>query len=57
MTVQVIDVNRDLGAERRVAAETFRRSLTARGTFAVRLISSPGRRLNDCRAITPSGFL
>jgi hydrogenase nickel incorporation protein HypB len=42
MSVQTISVNRDLGAERRTAAEAFRRELTARGTFVVRLISSPG---------------
>jgi hydrogenase nickel incorporation protein HypB len=42
MSQKTIEVNRDLRAERRAAAEAFRRELTARGTFAVRLLSSPG---------------
>lgn len=42
MSVRTIHVNRDLAAERRAAAEAFRRELTTRGTYVVRLISSPG---------------
>jgi hydrogenase nickel incorporation protein HypB len=42
MSVHTIEVQRDLQAERRAAADAFRRDLSARGVFAVRLISSPG---------------
>jgi hydrogenase nickel incorporation protein HypB len=42
MSVHTIDVGRDLRAERRAAADAFRSELSARGTFTVRLISSPG---------------
>ena len=42
MNIQTIEVNRDLRAERRAAADAFRRELATRGTYTVRLISSPG---------------
>lgn len=42
MSQQTIEVNRDLRAERRAAAEAFRCGLSDRGTYVVRLISSPG---------------
>lgn len=42
MTVQTIELGRDLRAEQRAAAEAFRRARTAEGTLVVRLISSPG---------------
>jgi hydrogenase nickel incorporation protein HypB len=37
-----IAVQRDLRAERRAAAEAFRRRMSAQGTLVVRLLSSPG---------------
>jgi len=37
-----IHVDRDIRAERRAAAERFRRQMTEQGTLVVRLISSPG---------------
>jgi hydrogenase nickel incorporation protein HypB len=39
---QVVSVQRDVRADRRAAAESFRRRMSARGTLVVRLISSPG---------------
>ena len=42
MTETTIEVKRDIRAERRAAATAFQRELTARGTFIVRLLSSPG---------------
>jgi hydrogenase nickel incorporation protein HypB len=42
MAMKTVDVNEDLRAERRAAAERFRRGMTERGTFVVRLLSSPG---------------
>ena len=42
MTRRTVEVQRDIRAERRAAADTFRRGLTRRGTFVVRLLSSPG---------------
>lgn len=38
----VVNVNRDLQTERRLAATAFRSELTRRGIFCVNLISSPG---------------
>jgi hydrogenase nickel incorporation protein HypB len=42
MAIKTVTVNEDLRAERRAAAECFRREMTAKGTFVVRLLSSPG---------------
>jgi len=42
MPTRTVVVDTDLRAQRRAAAEEFRRRMTARGTFIVRLISSPG---------------
>ena len=42
MLMKTVDVKEDLRAERRAAAERFRRTMTERGTFVVRLLSSPG---------------
>ncbi len=42
MAQQTIVVGRDLGEERRRAADEFRRRMARGGTFVVRLISSPG---------------
>jgi len=42
MATRTVVVDTDLRAQRRAAAEEFRRRMTDRGTFIVRLISSPG---------------
>lgn len=42
MVMKSISVKEDLRAQRRAAAERFRRRMTERGTFVVRLLSSPG---------------
>lgn len=42
MNQTTIEVNRDIRAERRAAAERFRQQMTAQKTFVVRLLSSPG---------------
>jgi hydrogenase nickel incorporation protein HypB len=42
MNVTTVEVNRDLRAECRAAAAKFRDDMLARGTFVVRLLSSPG---------------
>lgn len=42
MTTQIIPVNRDVLAEKRVAAECFRAERTRQGTLVVHLMSSPG---------------
>jgi hydrogenase nickel incorporation protein HypB len=43
MTMEkTITLARDIQAERKAAAEHFRRSLTERGTFVINLVSSPG---------------
>jgi hydrogenase nickel incorporation protein HypB len=42
MTQQTIDVKQDIRAQRRAAAERFRRTMENQGTFIVRLLSSPG---------------
>jgi hydrogenase nickel incorporation protein HypB len=42
MNAKTVEVNCDLRAERRAAAAAFRCELATRGTYAVRLISSPG---------------
>ena len=42
MTIETITVQRDVLGQRRVEAETWRRSLTERGILCVNLISSPG---------------
>lgn len=42
MPEKTIEVKRDIRAERRAAAERFRRQLESRGTCIVRLLSSPG---------------
>lgn len=42
MPEKTIEVKRDVRAERRAAAEAFQKEMTARGTFVVRLLSSPG---------------
>lgn len=42
MPERTIEVKRDVRAERRAAADAFQREMTARGTFMVRLLSSPG---------------
>ena len=42
MIGQVVNVNRDIRAEQRAAAEAFRQEMSAQGTFVVRLLSSPG---------------
>jgi hydrogenase nickel incorporation protein HypB len=42
MSTETIPVQRDLQAERRAAAEAWRRELTDRGILCVNLISSPG---------------
>lgn len=42
MTQQTIDVKQDIRAQRRAAAEQFRRRMESQGTFIVRLLSSPG---------------
>lgn len=39
---RTIDIKRDLRAERRQAAEAFRSAMARRGTYVVRLLSSPG---------------
>ncbi len=42
MNTQTIPLQRDLQAERRIAATAFRNELSRRGIFCVNLISSPG---------------
>jgi hydrogenase nickel incorporation protein HypB len=42
MTTTEVPVDRDLQAERRAAAATFRERLTQRGIFCLNIISSPG---------------
>jgi hydrogenase nickel incorporation protein HypB len=42
MNQETIRVKQDIRAERRAAAEAFRREMTSNWTFVVRLISSPG---------------
>jgi hydrogenase nickel incorporation protein HypB len=42
MVMKSVSVKEDLLARRRAAAEAFRRRMTERGTFVVRLLSSPG---------------
>ncbi len=42
MNEQTIPVRRDVRAERRAAALRFQQTMAARGTFIVRLLSSPG---------------
>ncbi|MEQ8789626.1 MAG: hydrogenase nickel incorporation protein HypB [Pirellulaceae bacterium] len=42
MVMKSISVKEDLRAQRRAAAEAFRRRMTEQGTFIVRLLSSPG---------------
>jgi len=42
MPTKTIEVQRDIRAERRAAAEAFRHDRAQRGTFIVRLLSSPG---------------
>jgi hydrogenase nickel incorporation protein HypB len=42
MSTQTITVQQDIRAERRAAAQRFQQAMTARGTFIVRLLSSPG---------------
>lgn len=42
MSVQTIPIQKDIQSQRREEAEAWRRSLTARGTLCVNLISSPG---------------
>ncbi len=42
MTTTTVEVKRDIRAERRAAAEAFRRRMTEQGTYVVRLLSSPG---------------
>lgn len=42
MVTQTVTVKQDIRAQRRAAADAFRRQLTARGTMIVRLLSSPG---------------
>ncbi len=42
MTQETVNVKRDIRAERRAAAESFRQEMTRRGTLVVRLLSSPG---------------
>lgn len=42
MATQTIPVKQDIRAQRRAAAERFQREMTARGTYIVRLLSSPG---------------
>jgi hydrogenase nickel incorporation protein HypB len=42
MATKTIDVQRDIRAEQRAAANAFRQSMARRGTYVVRLLSSPG---------------
>jgi hydrogenase nickel incorporation protein HypB len=42
MSSETIMIQRDLASQRRLEAETWRRTLTDRGTLCVNLISSPG---------------
>ncbi len=42
MSQRTIEINQDIGADRRAAAEAFRRRMEAEGTYIVRLLSSPG---------------
>lgn len=42
MGQQTVEVNRDLRAERRIAAAAFRERMAQQGTLVVRLMSSPG---------------
>jgi hydrogenase nickel incorporation protein HypB len=42
MVIKTVNVKEDLRAERQAAAGRFRRAMTDRGTFVVRLLSSPG---------------
>ena len=42
MSRETIPIQRDLQSQRRVEADAWRQSLTARGIFCVNLISSPG---------------
>lgn len=42
MSTETIVIQRDLASQRRLEAETWRQSLTNRGTLCINLISSPG---------------
>jgi hydrogenase nickel incorporation protein HypB len=42
MPTRTLQVNRDIRAEQRAAAEEFRERMEAQGTYVVRLLSSPG---------------
>jgi hydrogenase nickel incorporation protein HypB len=42
MAEKIITVGQDLHSERRAASQRFRQARTARGTYVVRLLSSPG---------------
>jgi hydrogenase nickel incorporation protein HypB len=42
MTIDTVTIQRDIPGQRRAEAETWRRSLSARGILCVNLISSPG---------------
>jgi hydrogenase nickel incorporation protein HypB len=42
MPQETVEVNRDIRAERRAAADSFRQQMTQQGTFVIRLLSSPG---------------
>lgn len=42
MRTKTVDVKRDIRAQQRAAAQTFRAAMAERGTLVVRLLSSPG---------------
>ena len=42
MNTQTVSVGEDIRARKKAAADAFRQAMAARGTFVVRLLSSPG---------------